>query len=275
MSLKPSEIMDFYDIAMRPPAASSCCAVNPWKSRLALNFKAIASSTTWVSLPDIAQVRRALGVPACRKFADGTDFFTLPILVDSSTNSTIGDSFDIAVYLQRTYPASGAGDLFPPQVLDFTFDHDFPLWAPPLSERKETEYEEYSKFNTLIDAAFTAHVGLMGYYLPLDSEASKDEFVRRAGVTSWEDFEVKGEEREKLKESFHLMLGDLAKLFSRDTTGPFLLGKQASYADLIVGGWLHMMRGTLPNNEWQEARGWHGGIFGHLYDGLEKYAEVK
>ncbi|OLN96569.1 hypothetical protein CCHL11_00671 [Colletotrichum chlorophyti] len=267
--------MDFYDIAMHPSAASPCCAVNPWKSRLALNFKNIAHSTKWVSLPDIERVRRALDVPACRKHANGTDYFTLPVLVDPSTNSKIGDSFDIAVYLQKTYPASGAGDLFPPQVLDFTYDQELPAWAPPLSKRNKTEYDEYSKFNEQVDLAFSVHVALVGYYLPLDSEASKQEMVRRAGVSSWDDFELKGEEREKTKESLRLTLGDLAKLFSRDTTGPFLLGKQASYADLIVGGWLHMMRATVPNDEWQEVRGWHEGVFGRLYDGLKKYAEVK
>ncbi|KAI1770139.1 hypothetical protein F4818DRAFT_276431 [Hypoxylon cercidicola] len=269
-SLKSSETMDFYDIAMHPPAA-----VNPWKARLALNFKDVAYKITWVPLPDIGKVRCGLAVPACRKLADGTDFFTLPILVDPNTNSKLGDSFDIAIYLQRTYPASGAGDLFPPQVLDFTFDQDLPPWAPPLSKPKETDYGEYSKFNMHIDRAFSAHVGLMGSGMCLDSQASKDELVRRAGVKSWDDFEIKGEAREQMKESLRLMLGDLARVFARDTTGPFLLGKQASYADLIVGGWLHMMNGTLPDNEWQEARSWHGGIFGRLYDGLEKYAEVK
>ncbi|KAG0211024.1 hypothetical protein BGX28_008594 [Mortierella sp. GBA30] len=274
---KPSEAMIFYDIAMRPPIASTCCSPNPWKSRLALNFKNIAYSTTWVPLPDIAQVRSALGVDACRKFGDGTNFYTLPILIDSNTNSKIGDSFDIAVYLQTKYPNSGSGNLFPPQELDFVVNHDLALMVP-LSERKESEHDEYSRFNTYVDAAFTAHVSLMAHNLPFDpatAEASRAEFVQRAGVNSWDDFEVKGEKREKLKESFRLMLGDLGKLFLRDTSGPFLLGKQASYADLIVGGWLRMMRATLPENEWEEARGWHGGIFGRLHDGLEKYAEVK
>lgn len=268
--------MDFYDIAMGPSARSPCCSVNPWKSRLALNFKNIAYSTKWVSLPDIGRVRQALEVPPCRKFADGTDFFTLPILVDPSTNSKIGDSFDIAVYLQKTYPASGVGDLFPPQVLDYTYDQQLPAWAPPLSERRrDPEYDEYSKFNRDVDMAFTYHVGLMGYYLPLDSEASKEEFIRRAGVSSWEDFALKGEDRQKVKESLRLMMADLSKLFSKDSTGPFILGKQATYADLIVGGWLNMMHATLPDDEWEEVRGWHNGIFAQLYDGLEKYAEVK
>lgn len=70
------------------------------------------------------------------------------------------------------------------------------------------------------------------------------------------------------------MLVDLAKLFLRDTSGPFLLGKQVSYADFIVGGWLRMMRGILPDNEWEEVTSWHEGVFERLHDALVKYAKV-
>ncbi|KAH8166748.1 hypothetical protein CIB48_g1486 [Xylaria polymorpha] len=244
MGLKSSETMDFYDIAMHPSAAEACCSVNPWKSRLALNFKGVAHKTTWVPVPEIPQVRSGLGMPACRQFADGKDFMTLPILVDPSTDAKIGDSFDIAVYLQKTHPASGDGDLFPPLGLSFDFEPDLPPWAPRLTVREGTGYDEYAKFNVNIDAAFTAHVALVGYYLPLDSQESKDAMVRRANATSWEDFKLEGPARDRMLESLRAMLGELAKLFSRDTSGPFLLGKQATYADLIVGAWLHMMRGT-------------------------------
>ncbi|KAF9165319.1 hypothetical protein DFQ26_000311 [Actinomortierella ambigua] len=273
----PSQEMNFYDIAMRQPIANNCAAVNPWKSRLALNFKNVPYSTTWVPLPEIAQVRRGLGMEPCRKFADGTGFYTLPILVDPNTGSKVGDSFDIAVYLQAKYPNAGAGDLFPPQQLDFVFKTDGPLLVP-LSDRTVGEHDEYSKFNEQVDAAFTSHTILMGYYLPFDpahAEASRAEFLRRAGMDSWEAFNVQGEAREKVLESFRVMLGDLGKLFLRDTSGPFLLGQKASYADLIVGGWLRMARATLPKNEWEEVKSWHGGIFGRLHDSLDKYAEVK
>ncbi|KAJ6442299.1 C6 transcription factor [Purpureocillium lavendulum] len=273
----PSRAMDYYDIAMRPPRASTCCSPNPWKARLALNFKNIEHSTKWVPLPEIAQVRRDLGLTACRKFGDGSDFFTLPILVDPNTGSTIGDSFDIAVYLQKTYPESGAGDLFPAQKLEFEYDPGFALLVP-LSEQAKGDYDDYAKFNTTIDAAFTANVGLMAYTMPFDpatAEASRAIFVQRAGVSSWEDFQIKGEARDKAKASFRAMLGDLAKLYARDTSGPFLLGKQASYADMIIGGWVYMAHATLPDDEWQEMRGWHDSTFGRLYDGLQAYAEVK
>ena len=78
-----------------------------------------------------------------------------------------------------------------------------------------------------------------------------------------------------MKDSFRNMLGGLAKLFLRDASGPFLLGTRASYADLIVGAWLRMMRVTLPESEWEEVRSWHGGLFGRLHEALEVYAEVK
>lgn len=273
----PSKPIVFYDIAQRPPVEETCCAVNPWKSRLALNFKAVHYTTSWVRMPDISKVRSGLGIPAGRKFADGSDFNTLPIIHDPATDAFVGDSFDIAVHLQHNYPTSGAGDLFPPQKLDYVFSPD-PNLMIPLSEIRETEFAEYARFNTSIDAAFTAHVPLMAKGIPFDPATAKiteAELARRAGLASWDDFKLEGEMREKMKESFEATLGGLSKLFLKDTTGPFVLGQQASYADFIVGGWLRMARVTLPQSEWEELRGWHRGIFGQLHDALDKYAEVK
>ncbi|KAI0169801.1 hypothetical protein GGR52DRAFT_484435 [Hypoxylon sp. FL1284] len=285
-SLKPIA-MDFYDIAMLRPGA-----VNPWKARLALNFKAADYTTTWVPLPDIGRVRRELGVPACRKHADGSDFFTLPVLIDRSTAARLGDSFDIAVHLQRACPSSGAGDLFPaaaaPAMDGYAFAQDLPAWAPPLSVRApqqmaadadgQRRYGAYARFDTHVDRAFSAHVALAGSGLPLDSQASRDELVRRAGVASWGDFEVRGDARKQLVDSLRDMLGGLAAVFARDDNnagGPFVLGDRPCYADLIVGGWIYMMQATLPEEEWLALKGWHGGVFGRLYDGLQRFAEVK
>ncbi|KAF9920749.1 hypothetical protein FBU30_009341 [Linnemannia zychae] len=273
----PSTDLVFYDIAMRPPIEETCCSPNPWKSRYALNFKKVPYSTSWIQLPDIAKVRPTLGVPASRKFADGSNYHTLPMLSDTAHGAIVGDSFDIAVYLQKAYPDSGSGDLFPPQKLDFEFPYDLALFAP-LSERSDDELAEYTMFNTNVDAAFSAHVQLMVHGLPFDStieDVARAEFVRRAGVASWDDLTVRGEEREKLKKSFCNTLAGLADLFKREPSGPFLLGMQPSYADFIVGGWVRMMQVTLPKAEWEEARTWHDGVFGKLHDALQVYAEVK
>ncbi|KAH7245637.1 hypothetical protein BKA59DRAFT_544848 [Fusarium tricinctum] len=271
-----SKSIVFYDIAARPPVEKNCFSPNPWKTRLALNFKGVPYSTSWVALPDIAKVRESLKVPACRKFADGKDFYTLPIIEDPATGSLVGDSFDIALYLQKTYPNSGGGNLFPPQTLDFDFKHPYIL--VPLSECRNSEFPEYAKFNMNIDAAFTAHTQLAVQGMPFDpatEELSKAEFVRRAGVKQWDDFALDSEAREKLMESFRETLGGLAKLFSRDASGPFLLGTTVSYADMMVGAWLRMMYATMPEDEWKQVTTWHDGIFGQLHDALNAYADVK
>ncbi|KAL2258815.1 hypothetical protein VTK26DRAFT_7731 [Humicola hyalothermophila] len=275
----------FYDILMRPPTEQTCCSPNPWKTRIALNFKSRPHTTVWVPHPDVAKVRRGLGLPACRKFADGTDFYTLPIISDPSTGALVGDSFDIAVYLQQTYPESGAGDLFPPELgprLD-GYAYDAPHIAVPLSDWQGKPSASFARFNAHVDAAFTVHTPLCMREFPLDpatAEASKAEFARRAGAPSWEAMQVEGEAREGVKKSLKEALEGLAKVYTREKEGegkegPFLLGDRASYADLCVGGWLRMYKATLPKEEWEEIRGWCDGLFGRLHDALEVWAEVK
>jgi glutathione S-transferase len=270
------DVIVLYDIGHRPPVQGSNFAPNPWKSRLALNFKGVPYTTNWVRLPDVSKVRRGLGQAAGRKFADGTDFFTLPVMHDPATGSTIGDSFDIAVYLQRRYPDAG-GDLLPAQDLDFTFTPPF-AFPTPLSEPDDGGFPEYLRFNINVDAAFSTHTQLMIGGMPFDPatiEETKVEWTRRAGISNFDDMILTGEGRVKTMESFKAMLGDLSKLFVKNPDGPFLLGKQVSYADFIVGAWLRMSQICLPKAEWEEVKGCHGRVFGRLHDALDVYAEVK
>jgi hypothetical protein len=69
----------FYDISspLQPPRSY---APNPSKSRLALSFKRVPFKTTWVDILDISDVRKGLNCPPVRKFADGSDYYTLPML---------------------------------------------------------------------------------------------------------------------------------------------------------------------------------------------------
>ncbi|KAJ5820514.1 hypothetical protein N7474_006105 [Penicillium riverlandense] len=271
-------LITFYDIALAPPAPKNACSPNPWKTRYALNFKKTPYKTTWVPLPDISSVRGALNIPASRKFADGTPYHTLPVISDPATGRIVGDSFEIAVYLQKQYPSSGAGDLFPAQELGYVFGRDLELPAPIAeAEVAEEHIAAYVKFNTNVDAAFTAHTQLMVQGFPFDpatAEESKAEFSRRAGGVPWEAMLVSGEKREELLRSFEETLGGLARLYERDASGPFLMGSKASYGDFIVGGWLRMSRRMLPADEWEALKGWHSGVFGKLDEALEVFAQM-
>ncbi|KAL3455041.1 hypothetical protein BJX64DRAFT_91276 [Aspergillus heterothallicus] len=282
--------LTFYDIEMRPPLASNACAPNPWKARQALNFKSLPYKTVWIDLPDITKTRTALDIPAGRKFADGTDFCTLPILVDHKTGEKLGDSLDIAIYLDEKYPESGRGRLFPDDDDDdkgelaetlsgYTYkDADILI---PLSgitaAGSRGRYAPYGSFNRHVDAVFTAHTLLMAYNMPFVAETAdvtKAEFAKRAGVPSFESFLVAGEARKAILGSFEADLGSLAGLFARDTSGPFIRGSRPCYADLIVGGWLRFASVCLPKEEWDALRGWHGGVFGRVFDELSVLREV-
>lgn len=265
-----------YDVAFAPPYEENTSAPNPWKTRYALNFKGVPYSTQWVQMPDITKVRRSLGIPACRKFADGTDFYTLPIVTDSKTAAVVGDSFDIANYLQNTYPDAGAGDLFPSQQLDYVCPGDSLV---PLSEQNDSVHADYARFNTNVDMAFSVHAQLMGTGMrwdPAFEDEIKAEFLRRTGMKSWDDMAIDGEARDKLKGSLRDALRDLAAMLQRDATGPFMLGGTPSYADIIIGAWLRMMSKTVPEGEWEEVQTWHDGVFGKLHAALQqRFGDVK
>ncbi|MCJ1478718.1 hypothetical protein MMC13_007401 [Lambiella insularis] len=253
--------MTLYDIASGPPIRPF--APNPWKARYALNFTHTPYRTTWVPVPDVAATRTKLGIPASRKHADGSDFLTLPILYDPSPTpqqegAFVGDSLDIALHLHNKHASTPGGrpPLFPP--------HSVAL---------------HRAFNVHVDALFSLHSLLAGYYMPLDpatASASRAEFARRAGVARWEDLEIPlgSEARREALAAFETALGSgLAVWFVRRDEGPFLEGATPMYADLIVGGWLQMMRACLP--EWEELRGWQGGVWGRLHDALEEWAGVE
>ncbi|XWW94790.1 hypothetical protein V2A60_002738 [Cordyceps javanica] len=266
-----------FDIAQKPPVEESCCAPNPWKARFALNFKQLPYSTTWVGMLDIGKVRRELGAPACRKFADGEDFYTLPVVRDPATGAVVGDSFDIAVYLEKQYPGSGGGSLFPEQALAFTFEPtvDFPTL---LTLPRDPSYPQYGRFNLSADTLFTTFTSLIAGGMPLDpatADEVKAEFARRAGVAPGQEFKLEGEARQAVLDGFQAALAGLAKLYAEKAEGPFILGRQVSYADFIVGAWLRMFCVALPRAEWEQLKTWHDSTFGRLHDALDSYAQIQ
>lgn len=220
----------------------------------ALNLKSLPYTTKWVELPDVKSTRLSLNVAPVRKLPNNEDFYTLPILHDPATSTYIGDSFDIAVYLDHQYPNSGTR-LFPPGTIGV-----------------------HRVFNTYVDALFTRHVilcsqGLGLFFNPETAEESKAEFVRRAGVREWSDLVVDpGDARRKMIEAFEREMEEFAG-FYRDDSGPFLEGDKISYADVVVGGWLAFLKETLL--EWEEVCGWQGGRWKRLHEGLAQWAEVK
>jgi glutathione S-transferase len=197
------------------------------------------------------------------------------MLRDPASGVVIGDSFDIAAYLEEAFPGSGSC-LFPPDSTRTGLDYESPnrdmVFAVPLTSRRGGKHQAYARFNTQVDATFTAHVALVGEHMPFNpasADAVRALFVRRAHLGCWDDLRVRGEARERLTAAFEAALASLAQLFAVNGGGPYLEGGRATYADLIVGGWLNMLSATMPAEEWRGFRTWHGGVFGRLHDALQ------
>ena len=102
----------------------------------------------------------------------GSDYYTLPML-QTPDGQVLGDTFDIALYLDETYPTSGAGRLFPDNLKGTGLDYETP--CPPIAHVPVTTNEgkphpEYARFNWHVDTTFTSHVILVAYYMPFKSD---------------------------------------------------------------------------------------------------------
>ncbi|KAK5945566.1 hypothetical protein PMZ80_002771 [Knufia obscura] len=227
-------------------------------------------------MPDIASVREKLGVAANRTLPDGTPYHTLPAMQDPSTEKVIGDSFEIALYLDRTYTDSPR--LVHPGTTGLT-----------------------AAFNAQVDGLFTKYVALADQ-MPHDARVAEkvnDMIAKRFGATAYEDFKLSGEAREKMFVQFENALGEFVKAYyhvggttdyfwsetgtavaqaqnrGREESGPYLEGDELMYADLIVGAWLAMLEASMKPEDWQRVRTWQDGFWARLHDALAPLREIK
>lgn len=190
--MSSEESIIFYDIASSLPLRTF--APNPWKTRFALNFKCLPYRTQWVDMPDIASLREELGVPANRTHPDSTPYHTLPVVQDATTGKLLGDSFEIALYLESAYPEGPS--LFRPLTTGLT-----------------------AALNAHVDGIFTKFASLCSQ-MPFDprvEDAVSAMFARRAAATP-PDLQFGNEQPEKMLVSFEAALGELAKAY-RHTGG--------------------------------------------------------
>ena len=197
------------------------------------------------------------------------------MIQDPKTGKLIGDTFEIALYLDATYPDRPS--LFHPLTAGLT-----------------------AAWNAHVDGIFTSNVMLIDK-MPFDPSVQKEVdaiFAKRAGVRSLDDFKLSVEQREQMFVAFEAALGDLAKAWQhtggttdycwaqggkqtqqpppgREQGGAFLDGDEPAYADFIVGAWLKMLEASMKPEDWQRVRGWQGGLWGRLVDALSKWSEIK
>jgi len=199
-----------YDLPCK--ARCSCWSLNPWKTRLALNFKGLDYQTTWLEYPDIAPTLK----PHVPQNPEGQTPYTIPT-VKFPDGTYIMDSKPISQRLERDHPS-------PSLHLD----------SPILPEVER-----------LLPKVMTA---LRGVWMPrvptnLLNEPSRDYFVRtreeRFGKSLHQVMkEIGGEEAwiEALP-----VIKELRQVV-KARGGPFVMGETPSYADFVIVGALHFLR---------------------------------
>ncbi|KAL0094531.1 hypothetical protein F4703DRAFT_1948921 [Phycomyces blakesleeanus] len=84
-----------YDLALND-FEKKCGSPNTLKARISLNIKRLSYETKWVTFQEVHTI-----IPDITKTGETP---TVPVIIDVEKNKIIQDSFEIAKYLEATYP---------------------------------------------------------------------------------------------------------------------------------------------------------------------------
>ncbi|KAK2808006.1 hypothetical protein FQN50_005088 [Emmonsiellopsis sp. PD_5] len=219
----PSSPLHFFDVTSNLPLPRTSWSPNTLRTRLALNFKRIPYTQSYISYPDIQPLLQSLSVPPL----SGLIPYTLPAIhhPPSLSTATINDSWPIALHLERTFHGPQHPSLFPSpasyplavavgRVLAVLFTHTRRILmakVPVMLDERGAEYFRKTR------------AGWFG--CPLEEYVFKEGEELEGG---WREFEgelevvvkmLRGEGKEKKE-------------------GPFFEGETAGYADLMVVAFL-------------------------------------
>ncbi|KAL5635163.1 hypothetical protein ACGC1H_003005 [Rhizoctonia solani] len=228
---------------------------NTYKARLTLNYKQLPYRVEYVSYPDIAPKLKELGV----RTTNPAPFiaYTLPMVADPSTNPNgkptyVVESFDIAVYLDKTYPAP-------------KYPAVFPLGTRAIQKITSDLFMNEVGYTVLPALALlTARPGFLDergreYFLK-----TREEYFKRIPADTSIGSKFWGDVHEKWS-----WFGEILDL---NEQGPFVTGKQISFTDFAIGGvisWARRVEGG-DMRIWKAISEWQGGRWARLWDEIEK-----
>lgn len=216
------------------------------KSRFVLGYKGLPFQVEWVELPDIAPRMKEIGARP-NKLADGEEMHTLPVLSDPNTGALVTDSWEIAEYLEKTYPekpifsnkSKGLIYAFGNAVISLILPAaKFPIFrASQILNERSAEY-----YITTRQVMFKVKISEFSPEGPARDEHWA--IIERAFNTykEWYDEEV----------------------------GTWLMGDVFSYADIFTGSILSWLKRVLHDDEWEKIVSWHDGKWGKLLADVEK-----
>ena len=237
---KPRQVNSWFQIM--PPSLTSC--------RYVLRYKGLPFEVEWVELPDIAPRMKDIGATPGRGF-DGVEKYTLPVLHDPNSGAIITDSWEIAIYLDHTYPEKRV----------------FPKGTEGLIGAFATVYPE--QFRPAIKILLMRSMEVLNersreYYLA----AREEQFNQKM-----EDWSPEGPERDRhwsvIEKAFTTM-----KIWFDKSEGKWLMGNTFSYADILAATHLFWFKKVLHVDEWKKIAAWHDGQWERLLADVERECKV-
>ncbi|KAL0097679.1 hypothetical protein J3Q64DRAFT_1817905 [Phycomyces blakesleeanus] len=194
-----------YDLALND-FEKKCGSPNTLKARISLNIKGIPFDTVWVQLGEIPTV-----IP---KLTKTTETPTVPIIVDTSKNLVIQDSWKIAQYLEATYPD-----------------------APSLFHGNEALYKAAQESIDMLSMPFSCLV-IVNIANRIGDEAVKNEFRKTREAmfgTTLENFAGNPEDKIKLANE---VLKDIRAKLAKSV---YLSGSKVGWTDVVWLSYLVMV----------------------------------
>ena len=198
------------------PSKPPCQAwsLNPWRTRLVLNYKNIPYKTTWVEYPDIAPTFKSFGIPPNLEDGAYADY-TIPA-VKLPDGRYIMDSAKIAEELEKLYPD-------PPLYLDSPILKQLLEYSPKAIGPLRPEMMPKVCYNLLN---------------PRSVEYFERTRAERFGMPLTEYAKLGGDQVFQDATPGLKQMGDVL----RANGGPFCMGKTPSYADLALLGVLEFCK---------------------------------
>jgi glutathione S-transferase len=158
------------------------------------------------------------------KKPDGTPYYTLPAIHDTSTGTFLADSFLIAEYLEETYPNT-------PSI--------FPHGTRSLQHAFQFSFEQR--------LALVRPLIFPSVFPKLGTQRSEEYYRRTKELAigrTLEEMATVGEERAAQWAKFRDGISKVDECLAKtDTKGPFVMGDTISWADFFISGYLMFFMG--------------------------------
>ncbi|KAK4174495.1 hypothetical protein QBC36DRAFT_218368 [Triangularia setosa] len=232
----------FFDLPSQPPCTA--WSLNPWKTRLLLNFKNIPYKTEWLEYPDI----KPRLSPHLAPNESGSAYTIPTVLLPSGKYVT--DSKVIAQELQSLYPT--------PHI--------------DLSSPYQAKIEGIMQ--RLMPALAPIYIPLIPKILL--NEKSQPYWYDTRGKAVGMEVDAFGRENggEKAWGKVEPILKEVTGLLKENGDGPYFEGKQVTYADFVWGGFLIFVQ-RVDKGAYEEVLRRSGDRKVHeaVLKGLEKWSE--